>query len=62
MGSLGRAERGLNGKGRARDTVCRMGGMEELVGRTGVGFWTGMFEGPGVDVTDGQPHHKWSEM
>lgn len=20
-----------------------------------------MFEGPGVDTADGQPHHKWSE-
>lgn len=49
-------------KGRVRDTVCRTGDMEELVGRTGVGVWTGMFEGSGVDIADGQPHHKWSKM
>lgn len=24
-------------KGKVRDTVCRMGGMEELIGRAGVG-------------------------
>lgn len=49
-------------KGRVRDTVCRTGDTEELVGRTGVGVWTGMFEGSGVDIADGQPHHKCSEM
>lgn len=50
-----------HGRGIVRDAVCRMGGMDELVDRIGVGVWTGMFEGPGVDTADGQPNHKWSE-